>query len=131
MVLTKTCRHQHLDTLAQKLATGIAEQPFGLGVDEHDLARLVDDDDGVGRRFQKPSEQRVSPSQGRIELFHARPCVETHTQEGGVPTSVEKAWAVTPADGSNKICMAAARNLGTSLYTPQTGKTSDVFSLSD
>ena len=34
----------------------IAEQPFGLGVDEHDLAGLVDDDHGIRRRFEQPAE---------------------------------------------------------------------------
>jgi hypothetical protein len=49
-------RHQHLDGLAQELLASIAEQPLGLGVDQHDAPGPVDDHHGVGCGLEQPAE---------------------------------------------------------------------------
>ncbi len=49
-------RDQHLDTLAQQLGAGVAEELFGLRVYQRDLALIVHNNHGVGRSFQQRAE---------------------------------------------------------------------------
>ena len=56
--------HQHLDLLADEVGAGVAEQRLGLGVDQDDGALPVDDDHGVGRRFEEHAETFL----GRLAL---------------------------------------------------------------
>ena len=51
---TELRRDQHLDVLVQKLATAVTEQLLGLGVDEDDLALVVDHDHGARARIPRP-----------------------------------------------------------------------------
>ena len=53
MLLAQALGHQHLHTLADHRVTGVAEQPFGLAVDQGDDAVLVDDHHRVRRGFQQ------------------------------------------------------------------------------
>ena len=51
--LAKTFRHQRLDRLADQLVRPVAEHCLGLGVDEYDRARRIDEHHRVGCRIQK------------------------------------------------------------------------------
>src|SRR5260370_960830 len=56
MLLAEAVWDQDLDGSAQQLVTGVAKEPFRLGVDEDQVPRLVHDDHGVGRRLQEAAE---------------------------------------------------------------------------
>jgi hypothetical protein len=56
MHLPEALRHQHFDLGPDHLRARVAEQTLGLGVDDHDLACPIDDDDGVGCRLQQATE---------------------------------------------------------------------------
>jgi len=49
--------HQHVDRLPDQLVARVVEHPLGLGVDEHDRPRLVDDQDPIGRRVDQLAER--------------------------------------------------------------------------
>jgi hypothetical protein len=46
---TQALRHEHFDSAAEQLVTGIPELPFQLTVDEGDSAVRVDDDHPGGQ----------------------------------------------------------------------------------
>ena len=52
----EAARDQDFDGLAQEFLALVAEQGLGLGIDEPDDSRVVDDDHGVRRRLQQPPE---------------------------------------------------------------------------
>jgi hypothetical protein len=47
--------------LADELRTRIAEHTFGLGVDQRDGSARVDDDSGIGSRFDERSKLTLGP----------------------------------------------------------------------
>jgi len=53
---TKSFRHQDLDFLSYKLFPLIKKHPLQLGIDQDDLALLIQDDHGIWSRFQKPAK---------------------------------------------------------------------------
>ncbi len=56
MLLAKSLRDQKLHRLLEKLAARVAEDLFGLRVDQNDVALLIDDQHGVWRGLQKALE---------------------------------------------------------------------------
>jgi hypothetical protein len=52
-LFAKAAWDQHLDGLAEKLLAVIAEEHFGLRVNESNQAAFIDDDGRVGSVFQK------------------------------------------------------------------------------
>jgi hypothetical protein len=58
-------RDEDLDGLAEQFVAVVAEQPFGLGVDQGDAAVRDDADDGVGGGLQQPAELCLGPGCGR------------------------------------------------------------------
>jgi hypothetical protein len=53
--------HQRLDGLADQVVAVIAEQPFGLPIDEPDDALLVHPHQGIGHSFKEALEPRHLP----------------------------------------------------------------------
>jgi hypothetical protein len=45
----KACRNQHLNLAANQFLTLVTKQILGLGIDQNDMAFLIDDDDRVRR----------------------------------------------------------------------------------
>ena len=54
---------QHLDVGTQQFQAAVAEDPFGLRIDEKDLAFLIDNDHRVGSGFQERSKLLLAFSQ--------------------------------------------------------------------
>ena len=87
---------EQLDRLADEFAAGVAEQPLGLGVDEHDLAAGVDPDDRVRRSLQQADRELIWPS-GNDEYrpFYVALTVnsQSHTVRGHWQTmNVAESW---------------------------------------
>jgi hypothetical protein len=69
LVLTAVARGDELlDRLPDELAARVAEERFGLRVDDRDAAALVHDDDGVGRRLEQRAKLLL-----RAPLLKRRP----------------------------------------------------------
>ena len=64
---TDTFRDEDFHRLAQELRPGIAEHPFGLCVDNRDVAVTVHDHDRIRRRFEQAPELRLA----RLQLAQA------------------------------------------------------------
>ena len=60
---TQTFGNQDFDAAAQQFVPFVAKQFFGLRVDQHDLAVLVSQHNGVGREFQQFLEARARTNQ--------------------------------------------------------------------
>jgi hypothetical protein len=59
MALAEPLGYEHLDRPAEKVVAVVAEEAFGLAVDELDRAALVDDDHGIGRRVDHRLEEQA------------------------------------------------------------------------
>src|SRR5438270_99297 len=60
MLRPVTNRNEHLDRLPKQLGSEIAKQFFRLRIDEDNLARPVNDQNGVRRRFEQAPELLLS-----------------------------------------------------------------------
>ena len=67
---TRRVRHEQLDQLTGELVTGVAEEPFGLRVHEHDVPVGADTHHRVRRRFEQRAELRVGlTALGRVANY--------------------------------------------------------------
>jgi hypothetical protein len=56
MRAAKALWHQHPDLVAQQLVPRVSEKPFGLRIDQRDVAIRVDDDHRIRRRLEQRAE---------------------------------------------------------------------------
>ena len=89
VAITKPLGHQYLDALAQQFLACVAEQPFGLGVDEHDLAAALGLDDH--HRVRSGFEQVAEPGFGGRERLLGDPpsgdVSQQHREAAHVPVA--------------------------------------------
>jgi hypothetical protein len=59
MLAPQPFRHKDLDGLAEQFLPLVAEQLLCLGVDENDMASLINDDQGIGHGFKQIGKDRL------------------------------------------------------------------------
>src|SRR5512133_2593265 len=63
---TKSFRHQNLDLLSYKLLPLVPKHLLHLGIDQDDLALLIQDDHGIWSRFQKPTKYLITQQHATV-----------------------------------------------------------------
>ena len=79
MPVAKARRHQHLDGVAEQLRARVAEEPFGLRVDQDHAPFLIHQHHRVGRGLEQPAErlELLSLSSARLRSVMSRMALET------------------------------------------------------